>query len=141
MENILAGHVECTCRRMMAQEVVFATIDGTEYNYDTKRVTNRDMGYIGRNQAHTSRGLVQYATLVHTAGGLPLEILKLAFAARNFRKPGDPRPSHTLSRRRRTAAGRGPAPRARGGSVRRAASPSTTSLRRTCRGPRRTTPR
>ncbi len=93
MENILAGHVECTCRRMMAQEVVFATIDGTEYNYDTKRGTNRDMGDIGRNQAHTSRGLVQYATLVHTAGGLPLGILKLTFAARNFRKPGDPRPS------------------------------------------------
>ena len=93
MENLLAGHVQRTCRRMMAHKVVFATIDGTEYNYDSKPVTNRDMGEIGRNQASTARGLTQYATLIHTADRVPLGILHVTLEARHFRERGAPWPS------------------------------------------------
>ena len=93
MESLFGGHVCRTCRRMMAHRIVFATIDATEYNYDSKPVTSRDMGEIGRNQASTARGLAQYATLVHTAGRVPLGILHVSLEARRFRERGAPRPS------------------------------------------------
>ena len=81
-DSILSGPTECTCRRMMGQNVVLLVQDDTKLNF-TSKPQIVGLGSIGSNQTQAAtRGLILHTTMAFTPEGLPLGILKATCFAR-----------------------------------------------------------
>ncbi len=83
IDNILAGHFQCTTRRMAAQEkVVLCSQDTTRLNYDGLKETT-GLGAISGNQTgHQAQGLHLHSTMATTTTGLPLGLIDVQCWAR-----------------------------------------------------------
>ena len=100
MAEVMQGHSDRTCRRMMCHDRVYVALDRTLLDFTPKPRTCRDMGDAGRNQTGTaSRGVGIFSARVSTDRGVPLGILRSDCEVARFRKKGDPRPKDVPRRR------------------------------------------
>jgi hypothetical protein len=75
-EAMIATHRERTIERMMSHDTVLVVQDTTDLNFATHHKTS-GLGAIGKNQSGTkSNGLQLHSSLVLTAEGLPLGVLR-----------------------------------------------------------------
>ena len=103
MAEVMKGHSDRTCRRMMAQDRVYVALDRTLLDFTPKPRTCRDMGDAGRNQTGTtSRGVGIFSAWVTAADGVPLGILRSDCEVSRFRKKGDPKPKDVPPEKRKS---------------------------------------
>ena len=103
MAEVMQGHSDRTCRRMMAQDRVYVALDRTLLDFTPKPRTCRDMGDAGRNQTGTtSRGVGIFSAWVTTDRGVPLGILRSDCEITRFRKKGDPKPKDVPPEKRKS---------------------------------------
>ena len=80
--TILAGHRECTLRRMQGQPLAVLVQDGTDLNFATRNGCE-GLGKIGRSRGGSSRtlGLHLHTTFAVSGDGFPLGVVQLEFDA------------------------------------------------------------
>jgi hypothetical protein len=75
IDNILAGHYQCTTRRTAAHEVVLCSQDSTRLNYDGLKETTGLGAMSGNQTGHQAQGLHLHSTLALTTTGIPLGLI------------------------------------------------------------------